>query len=205
MAKKVLKAEEIKYIIENYLKMPIREMARNTGLSRTLIKSRMKEMNLVLSEKILEKRANSTRFQKGQVPYNKGLKQSQYMSSESIERTKATRFQLHSKPHNTKEMGHESFIGGYWWVKLSDGVKAQKHKLIWEKANGEVPIGWCLRFKDGDPNNCALENLELISREENMLRNSKLNIPEEVVPAMAGLAMLRKSIKSKEDGEEQVK
>jgi hypothetical protein len=57
-----------------------------------------------------------------------------------------------------------------------------------------------LIFKDEDSTNCSMENLELISMEEHMLRNSKHNYPEEIIPTMALIAQLEKSIKSKQNG-----
>lgn len=38
--------------------------------------------------------------------------------------------------------------------------------LNWERANGPLPVGHCLWFKDRNRQNCELSNLELITRAE---------------------------------------
>ena len=55
-----------------------------------------------------------------------------------------------------------------------------KHILIWKQANGPVPDGHNIVFRDGDTQNCVLENLECISNAELMHRNTLHNLPEEV-------------------------
>jgi hypothetical protein len=42
---------------------------------------------------------------------------------------------------------------------------------VWIKKHGPIPKGIVVRFKDGDHLNCNIENLEMISRKENLLRN----------------------------------
>ncbi len=46
------------------------------------------------------------------------------------------------------------------------------HVLVWEAANGPVPEGFFVTFKDGNKRNFDLSNLRLISRAENMTNNS---------------------------------
>ena len=41
-----------------------------------------------------------------------------------------------------------------------------KHYYIWEKANGKIPKGYYLCFKDGNTLNCELENLYLLTPRE---------------------------------------
>ena len=53
---------------------------------------------------------------------------------------------------------------GYFKVKVQGSVNVptiwkRKHVYIWEQANGEVPEGHVIMFKDGNPNNFDLENL----------------------------------------------
>ena len=65
------------------------------------------------------------RFEKGQPAWNKGRKQAEWMPPESIERTKATRFQkgqVHDRPDGwLKPIGYERLDkDGYIWVKVRD-------------------------------------------------------------------------------------
>lgn len=58
---------------------------------------------------------------------------------------------------------------GYFKVKVqgSAGVPTKwrrKHVVIWERANGKVPEGHVIMFKDGNPNNFDLDNLVCVPR-----------------------------------------
>ncbi len=65
------------------------------------------------------------------------------------------------------------------------------HIINWEAVNGPLPKGHALVFKDGNKQNTAVENLELLSRAELMRRNSyHTNYPKEV----AQLVQLRGAI-----------
>lgn len=68
---------------------------------------------------------------------------------------------------------------------------------IWIDANGEIPKKHVVRIKDGNVFNCQLENLELISMKENMLKNSIVNIPEELLPLVKLNNKLKKTINEK--------
>jgi Mor family transcriptional regulator len=50
------------------------------------------------------------------------------------------------------------------------------HKLVWETFVGDVPKGYEINHKDENPRNCDLDNLELLTRKNNVLeyyRNKK--------------------------------
>ena len=100
------------------------------------------------------------------------------------EKSKATQFKPGSLPHNTKPIGYERLSkSGYIEVKvkmrptaLPDGKRCNdnfvpKHKLVWEAANGPVPDGCVITFKDGDKSNVALGNLACITRKQNAVLN----------------------------------
>lgn len=113
-----------------------------------------------------------TTFKKGQVPFNKGMKQSEYMSAEAVERTKSTRFQKGQEPINWKPIGYERITrDGYTEVKVLDvkGVHSTKnfelkHRVLWEKHHGEIPEEHIVIFKNGDPQDIRIENLMMIPR-----------------------------------------
>ena len=119
------------------------------------------------------------RFVSGHEPFNKGLKQHDYMCAGSIEKTKATRFQKGIIPPNTKPIGTESLDGdGYIYVKVDDkprgGKKTNwkaKHKLIYEQHFGEVPEGYYVIFADGNNRNFEPSNLVTVTRAELLYLN----------------------------------
>jgi len=106
-------------------------------------------------------------FSSGHVPDNKGKKMPFNANSA------ATQFKKGQSPHNTKHAGHENITkGGYVEISVNEtnphtgyGRRyVHKHRHIWEKENGPIPDGMCLKCLDGDKTNTALSNWELISR-----------------------------------------
>ena len=114
--------------------------------------------------------ANNGRFQKGHLPKNKGKKR----TSAQRERSSSTWFQNGSLPHNTLYDGavttRKFKDRKYYWIRLSLNNWKPLHRYLWEKAYGKIPKGHVVRFKDGDPMNCTLDNLELMNRRKNMQR-----------------------------------
>lgn len=115
------------------------------------------------------------RFEKGNVPANKGKK----MSPEVYERCKATMFKKGQIPIGYKPVGSEVerwFDHGHTkkciWVKVADpDVWREKHDLVWEAHNGPIPEGHALIFLDGNTLNPSIDNLALVDRYTNLLMN----------------------------------
>lgn len=105
----------------------------------------------------------SGRFYKGQprIP-NSGAK-----------KATSTSFKKGHKPSNIKPVGSQRIDkDGYTQIKIENPNKwAFKHRIVWEKVHGKVPEGHTLWFIDQDRQNCSLNNLELISRSEQVRRN----------------------------------
>lgn len=122
----------------------------------------------------------STRFEKQCAGWNKGKKQSDYMSAEMIAKTAKTRFKKGQDPHNTVPIGSER-IGkdGYVEVKVrhtkGEGSNNNnfefKHRVIYEQNYGTIPKGMIVEFLDGNIRNFDPSNLVLLTRKENLLRN----------------------------------
>lgn len=196
-------AEDAKIRAE-YLTKPIKTLAKEMNRSHCGLQGRIKHMGLVIPLKLRQERKTIGMFRKGQKPDNKGKKQSEFMSADAIERTKATRFKKGNVPHNTKEEDGEIVIRtskgkSYHWIRVSLGRWYPLHQLIWQQANRKVPKGSCLWFSDGNSLNCTLDNLEVITRAENRLRNkTKFNsLPPELKEVIKLTKKLNKVIKSK--------
>ena len=103
-------------------------------------------------------------FPKNNVPHNKGQKGVIYPGSEK------GWFKKGNKPHNTEKVGDEVVIkDGYIKVKIAEpNVWMLKHRLVWETHNGPIPKDMCIRFLDGNKQNCDINNLELITRAEHL-------------------------------------
>ena len=124
--------------------------------------------------KDLKRNGVAYRFPAGHVPANKG----KAMPAEVYEKAKRTMFKPGNKPANTREgVGHisvrkDKLGNSYKYIKLADSNWIPLHRKLWMDANGEVAKGMIVAFKDGDSMNCVLENLKLISRKENRIRNA---------------------------------
>lgn len=107
------------------------------------------------------------RFQKGNIPANKGKKG--YWSKGA----EAGWFKKGNVPANKLPVGIEIVDGkGYKKTKIADPNKWEfTHKLVWKKHWGKPPAGYCVSFKDGNKLNCDISNLFLISRAENAVLN----------------------------------
>lgn len=112
------------------------------------------------------------RFEKGHESHNKGKKGLKYPGSEK------GWFQDGHDPYNTAPVGTILVKSdGYLWKKIDNKPKnkiknwRQLHLIVWEEANGPIPDGHFIIFKDGNKQNVALSNLMMISRAENAVMN----------------------------------
>ena len=112
-------------------------------------------------------------FKKGNVAHNKGKKQIEYMSQESIERTKETRFKKGNKPKNYRPIGSERITkDGYIEVKVADPNKWEtKNKIIYKQYYGDIPKGHKVIYADGNKLNNDINNLILVSNNEELIMN----------------------------------
>jgi hypothetical protein len=187
------KQQEITLLENLWPNVPTDKIAELLNRSTSSVWTKAKKMGLERSPQFIEnqkkwfidnliKGGAATRFSKGNPAHNKGLKQCQFMSKESIEKTKLTRFKKRQKPHNTKPIGYERItIDGYTEVKTQNLSGAGqfknfklKHRLVYEKHYGKLPEGFVVKFRDGDKSNFAIENLYAISLADNLIENALL-------------------------------
>ncbi len=143
----------------------------------------------------------SGRFQKGQIPANKGKR----MDRRTYAKCAKTMFKPGRKPceaRNYQPIGTERISkDGYLERKVTDDqslVPARRwrfvHVLTWEHHNGPVPAGHVVVFRNKDKSDTRIENLELISRAELARRNSMHRFPESVKRAIRAKASLNRRI-----------
>lgn len=122
-------------------------------------------------------RGAATRFQKGHVPWSKGRKGlkpgGRAPSTQFKPGTRQGRAAEVYKPIGTERISKD----GYLQRKVNEDLPFQRrwkavHRINWEAANGPVPRGYIIAFKDGDKLNTSVENLELRSLVDNMRRNT---------------------------------
>lgn len=112
---------------------------------------------------------------------------------------RATRFKKGQRPHTWKPIGTERInADGYRERKVTEtGCPPRDwrpiHLLMWQEANGPVPDGHAVVFRNGDKTDIRLENLECITRAELMARNTVHNLPK----PLAELVQLRGALTRK--------
>lgn len=140
----------------------------------------------------------SARFQKGQTPWNKGK------HFDSGGRSVETRFKKGSKPHTWRPIGTERITkDGYLQQKVTDTGCTPRdyrmvHHLVWEEHRGEIPPGHIVVFRDRNPKNLAIDNLECISRAENARRNTIHRYPPEMKELFRLSGRLKKEVRDRE-------
>jgi HNH endonuclease len=152
--------------------------------------------NLTLSGK-------SHRFKPGQVPSNKGLRRPGWFAG----RMKETQFKKGHRAGAAQAkwvpVGTVTMRVGYLVRKIADEPESiagkgalstnweYVHIRTWEDAHGPVPPGHAVCFKDGNTQNTALSNLELLSRADLMRRNTIHRLP----PQLKEVIILKGAIK----------
>ena len=140
------------------------------------------------------------RFQKGDIPFNKGKSQKDYMSAESIEKTKKTRFKKGQPPINWRPVGSERITkDGYTEIKIAEpNVWELKHKVLWEREHGSIPPKHVVIFADGNKENLDINNLMLISREKLLIMNTNELIKKDAELTKTGALIADVIIKTRE-------
>lgn len=184
-------------------------------LNRTVnsVYVRAKRMGLRKSETFLAspaagrtdgRKGMGTRFQKGHKPWNRGT------SFVAGGRSAETRFKKGNKPQTWVPIGSERLT--------KDGVRERKvtdhggynnkdwqpvHVLEWEAVHGPRPKGHLVVFRDRNTNNISIDNLECISRAENMRRNTIHRYPPHVKDVMRTKGVLTREINKQERAREE--
>lgn len=143
-------------------------------------------------------------FQKGQEPYTKGKKWAEYMSPKGQENCRKNTYKKGNTPENVLPLGSvRKTPDGYLIIKVqSRGGQWDRWKLlqqkVWEDEHGPVPEGHVLTFKDGNRENVTLDNLVLVTQEENAMLTTlhyRSEIPE---LTESGLATVRLKVAIRE-------
>ncbi|MCW3125246.1 MAG: hypothetical protein JWO03_904 [Bacteroidetes bacterium] len=186
--------DEIKYLRSKYRNTKSEDIATYLGVPVLAIYHKAHKLGLKKSAKFLlaqnkaigARLANSeagiaSRFPKGHTPENKGKKWTEYLSPEMQARSRATTFKKGNLPQNTLYDGAIRFRHDHpdrgkgrkvYFIRLAKGKWLEMNRYTWEQANGPIPKGMLIAYKDGNSENYALSNLEMITMKENRFRNA---------------------------------
>ena len=192
-------------IRERYPFEPTKKIADDLGISESSVYNRAWSMGIKKDPVYLRSTqfpagylgGKSTQFQKGQVPPNKGQK----MSKDVYEKVEKTMFKKGNKPMNTQPIGtihQRKDTGGkmYLYIKLADSKWQLLNRYTWEQHNGPIPKGLIVVYKDGNYLNNDITNLMLLTKKENMARNTIQRFPTELQSLIKLNCKLNKKIKN---------
>lgn len=152
-----------------------------------------------------------TQFQKGQTPFNKGLRRPGYATG----RMKETWF----KPGERRGVASQNWqpLGtiavdreGYQRIKVREARKGEAtgfgntkawpllNRYLWTQAHGPIPPGHAVVFRDGNKANCTLDNLELVSQAELMRRNSVHRLPAPVAQVIHLIGAVKRQLRRRD-------
>ncbi|MDF3837094.1 HNH endonuclease signature motif containing protein [Cupriavidus basilensis] len=143
------------------------------------------------------KHGEATRYRKGEPAWNKGMKGWNKPGNQ------ATQFKPGRRSHNQRAIGSERVSKhGYLQRKVTDTGHSKAdwievHILVWTAANGPVPAGHVVAFRDGNKSHVDLDNLELVARADLMLRNSVHQYPPDLAAVMQMMGYLNRRINAK--------
>lgn len=95
-----------------------------------------------------------------------------------------------------RPVGSEQIAQGYIRVKIKQpNVWVRKQRHVWQQHHGKIPPGHNIQFKDGNPLNCDISNLYMISRADQITNeNGVARYPRELRVAIMAIAKLRRTI-----------
>ena len=193
--------DQVDYLRRHYADTLTVDLAAVLGLRAERILAKANGMGLHKSRALIAETARQrtltpghgsmdSRIQLGAVPWNKGIKGARV--------SPATEFKSGNRPHTWVPVGsYRINADGYLDRKICDEGDSTRrwqpvHRLLWIDAHGEIPAGHIVVFKPGrrtaDLAQITLDSIELVTRAENMRRNSyHTNYP----PELRSLVQLR--------------
>lgn len=169
------------------------DLAFMLGRSARAVHLKARQLGISKSEEMKSK----TRFKKGQVGWNKGMKGISFGG-------KATQFKKGGTPPNTLPIGSTRVVWGVLQRKINNnrGNSSVRwrgvHELVWIAHNGAVPPGHIVVFQPGKKTlveaEITIDRVECISLAENMRRNTRHNYGPELAALMALRGALNRKI-----------
>jgi hypothetical protein len=192
--------EETELLIEYYPHRSTKEVAFITGKSISQCYAKAFALQLHKTPEYLATEASGrlkksnveSQFPKGHTPWNKGMKGIAFGGHE-------TRFKKGSVPPNHKEVGSERIDeDGYTYIKIAEHTRwVLKHRHIYEQHHGKLEPHMIVTFRDKNISNFEIDNLEAITKVENMQRNTVTKYPQPLRQTIKTLNKLWQEIKSK--------
>jgi hypothetical protein len=194
-------------------------LAERMGLPRTSIEQKAQRLGIRKTRECLfrigqecarkaSEAGKRQRFQKGQKPWNAGLKG--WTAGGNAESSRFKKGNLSGICALRKQpIGAERIVKeGYRQRKISDTGYPPRdwkglHLIVWEEHHGPIPDGHIVVFKNRDKSDIRIDNMECITRRENMKRNSIHNLPSVLVDLIYRNNCLKATITKRQKREKQ--
>lgn len=202
--------EEDLLLSEVYPDMATKDIAHRMQRSIDSIQMRAVQKGLKKSEAFMlsdksgrvgnAERLKPYQYEKGHKNPHKGMKQTEFMSQEAIEKCKATHFKKGKIPPCTKPIGFERIKQDrltdkpYLWRKVAEHSWRMVQYINWEAKYGQIPEDHFLTCKDKNTLNVDADNWVSVTRSEHLQRNSINNYPDDLREAMFALRGFNKSL-----------
>lgn len=207
----------LEVLARDYPDRPTREIAQALGLKTAQVHRKAGSLGIRKSREFLAgpharrlkgTEGEETRFKPGQTPWNKGKPKSTGTHPNSVRHhfkkgERRGRANAMYRPVGSYRVSAE----GYLEVKIDENPQISRrwkgvHRILWEAVHGPVPKGHIVVFKRGlktaQLSDITLDKLELVSRAENMRRNSIHNLPKDIAQALQMLGALNRKINNAE-------
>lgn len=194
---------EDRYLRALYPHFPTRTVAEGLERTESQVYQRARALGLAKHPAYLDTpdagrldgvKGKGTRFEKGHVPANKGVK--------GIRRSPQTEFQPGQVPHTWQPIGSTRVSkDDYLQRKMTDtGYPPHdwvgEHIIKWRRHRGPIPNGHVVVFKNGDKRDVRIANLECIPRAELARRNRMWNrYPPELARTIHHLGQFRRRLR----------
>jgi hypothetical protein len=193
--RRIWSAPDLRRLIKLYATHPTNEIAHTLNRTVSGIYGMAKKLGLNKTQAFIHSEASRARlrkgsrvgeayrFKKGHVPANKGMRRPGWYAG----RMRETQFKKGNRSHTWKPVGTiRADSEGFLHLKVRERLPGDApgwnpevwpmlHHQVWRDAKGPIPPGHIVTFKDRNRSNCAIENLELMSKADNARRNAIWN------------------------------
>lgn len=169
-----------RYLIKSYQTIPLITMAKNVNRTNCFIRTRLRQLELVRPQEMINQFVQNSQYKNGNVPMNKGRKMIEYMDPEAIANCLKTAFQpgrktegeLYDGAITTRKTRPTKGGNANKYIRVEKNIWKPLQVHNWEKEIGPIPQGLILACKTDNVLDCRTSNWELVSRAEIMIRNS---------------------------------